>query len=397
MIVTEIMRPKPINWKPSYTATAKVPFGCFILFNELENIFPNTEIKKVEESLFEALTNNTIATKKDDKGVKRNKASNLMLINNIINTDEQETNKLLDYVAQGNDVFIAATYFGYQLSDTLNLDVNSHYGIKEDSITVSLTNKALKNKKFYYKRAQNEAYFRSVDTLNTTVLGHVTHVINDDFTDLQQPEKLQKDVNFIKVKFGKGNFYLNTLPIAYTNYYMLKGQKDYVTNTFSYLKDRPLFWDNYKKSGKVFIDSPLRFVLSQDALKWAYYLTIVGLLIFVIFKAKREQRIIPVIEPLQNSSVAFAKTVGSLYHTHKDYPNLIAKKLNYFLEFIRSQYFIDTNTIDDSTAKNLAAKAGKSVTETKELLDMILYLKNKTQHTEQDLIQLNKKITAFKK
>ena len=140
----------------------------------------------------------------------------------------------------------------------------------------------------------------------------------------------------------------------------------------------------------------MRFVLNQASLKWAYYLTMVGLLVFVIFKAKREQRIIPIIEPLENSSVEFARTVGGLYYQHKDYTDLISKKLNYFLEYVRSHYYLDTTTINDKTAKDLSAKSGKSITETKALLDYIIYLKNKTRHSEQDVIQLNRKITAFK-
>ncbi|QLG46420.1 DUF4350 domain-containing protein [Costertonia aggregata] len=384
IIITEIVRPKPLNWKPSYTASDKIPFGCFILYSELGQLFPDTDISKIDETIYEVLS------QRDTK-----KTTNLMLINNTINMDEQETHKLLDYVDKGNDVFIASTYFSYTLSDTLNVNVNSYYGIKEDSVTVSLTNKKFSQERFYYTKGQNESYFSRIDTTQTTILGHIA--FKEDKNLISGPKgQSRKEANFIQVKFGDGNFYLNTLPIAYTNYYLLKGQKDYVSHTFSYLRDRPLFWDNYKKSGRIVIDSPMRFVLTQASLKWAYYLTIVGLVIFVIFKAKREQRIIPVIEPLENSSVEFAKTVGSLYHQNKDFSNLIFKKLNYFLEFVRSRYYLDTNTINDKTAQDLASKSGKSITETKELLDMILYLKDKKQHTEQDLIELNKKITAFK-
>ncbi|MEX0290678.1 MAG: DUF4350 domain-containing protein, partial [Flavobacteriaceae bacterium] len=205
-----------------------------------------------------------------------------------------------------------------------------------------------------------------------------------------------KKPNFIKVKFGKGHFFMHSTPQAFTNYYLLKNNQKYVANTFGYLQDQQVLWDNYEKAGRIIINSPMRFVLNQSALKWAYYLTILGLLVFVIFKAKREQRIIPVIEPLPNTSVDFAKTIGGLYHQRRDYTNLISKKLNYFLEFIRSHYSLNNTTITAKTATDLAAKSGKSVSETKELLDYIIYLKNKREHSEQDLIQLNKKIASFK-
>jgi len=386
IIVTEIVRPKPLDWRPSYTATDKVPFGCHVLFNELPTLFPGNEIKTVDESLY------NLMIERDT-----NATSNYILINNGIEFDEQEYNEVLDYVADGNSVFMASSWFGSYLSDTLNLRTSYDYTVSEDSIYVDLANNSFKTKKFIYKRAMKNQHFISVDSLNTTILGNITFTTEDNFLDDEEEETLTKP-NFIKVSFGKGNFFLNTSPQAFGNYYMLNKNQDYVANALSYLDNRStVYWDNYKKSGRVFIDSPMRFVLNQAPLKWAYYISIVGLIIFVIFRAKREQRIIPVIEPLENSSIEFARTVGTLYHQHRDFSDLIAKKLKFFLEHLRSNFYMDTNTINQKTAEDLAAKSGKPLTETKELIEFIVYLKGKAVHSEQNLIDLNKKITSFKK
>ena len=64
---------------------------------------------------------------------------------------------------------------------------------------------------------------------------------------------------------------------------------------------------------------------------------------------------------------------------------------------VRSHYYVDLGSLNEQTILNLATRLGKSVSETKELADFIVYLKNKKDHTEQDLIQLNKKITRFKR
>lgn len=385
IIVTEIVRPKPVDWRPSYTATDKVPFGCYVLFNELPALFPEGEIKTVDESLYNLLSaRDTTAT------------SNYILINNGIQFDEQEYNEVLDYVNEGNSVFMATDLFGSYLSDTLNLRTSYAYTVNEDSIYIDLTNNSFKTARFTYRRAMQNQHFVSVDTLNTVILGNITFNTGDNFLEGGQEETLTKP-NFIKVAFGQGNFFLNTSPQAFSNYYMLNKNQDYVANAFSYLDVRStVYWDNYKKSGRKFIDSPMRFVLNQAALKWAYYITIVGLIIFVIFRAKREQRIIPVIEPLENSSIEFAKTVGTLYHQHRDYGDLIAKKLKFFLEYLRSNFYLDTNTINPKTAEDLAAKSGKPLGETKELIEFIVYLKGKAVHSEQNLIDLNKKISSFK-
>jgi hypothetical protein len=384
IIITEIARPKPINWRPSYTATDKIPFGCYVLFNELPTIFPNNSIETVEKSVYDLMADR-------DSTV----ASNYIFINEYIELDEQETNQLLDYVDQGNTVFISATNFGWPLLDTLNITLASDYNLKEGTAILNLTHNRFNVEEFKLSRGVFNSHFTSVDSTNTTILGHITYT-KENFLE-EQPEVTVTKPNFIKTQFGKGHFIINSTPQAYSNFYMLKGNQDYVAHTFSYLQDHGLlYWDNYKKAGRIIINSPMRFVLTQDALKWAYYLGVLGILLFVLFRGKREQRIIPVIEPLKNSSVEFAQAVGSLYHQNKDHTDLIHKKLNYFLAYLRNRYHIDTSQLDEKTIQVLASRAGKEVWEIKNLIEYILSLKNKSTHTEQDSIELNKRINAFK-
>ncbi len=382
IVITEIVRPKPLNWRPSYTASDTIPYGCFVLFEELRTLFPDNSVERIDETPYSTITERYPEEK-----------TNYLFINTNLDFDEQETNQILRFVKEGNDVFVAATFFGYYLSDTLNIGVSSDYSVQRDTIHLSLTNTSFKNESYTMHGGHYKTHFSSVDTLNTTVLGYLKY----SDTDFPNKEDAVPDrVNFIRVKFGKGNFYMNTTPQAFTNYYMLKKNRQYVAGTLSYLDNNALLWDNYKKAGRIIIDSPMRFVLNQPALKWAYYLTIIGLLVFVIFRAKREQRIIPVIRPLPNTSVDFAQTIGGLYYQHGDYTNLISKKLNYFMEYIRSHYYLNITTISSKTSGDLAARSGKSITETKALLDFILYLNNKKTHSEKDIIELNKKIASFK-
>ena len=383
IIVTEITKPRPLNWRPSYTQYDKIPFGCYVLFQELESLFPKTDITSVDQNVYEFLVNRDSTQK-----------SNYLLINDHISLDRQETNQLLKYVSSGNSVLISTTSLSYFLMDTLNIKLSTDYTIKEDTLKASFTNKKF-SKKYVYDRGLYNTHFSSVDTLNATVLGHISFQSNNGILD--GPTQTEKHPNFIKSKFGEGQFYINTIPQAFSNYYLLNGNEEYAANALSYLNDEPLFWDSYKKAGRIIIDSPMRFVLNQTALKWAYYLTIAGLLLFVIFKAKREQRIIPVITAKENTSVAFARTVGSLYYQNKDYTDLIDKKIKFFLAYLRRNYYIDTTRLDEGTIKKLAAKSGKTVQETKALVELIQRLKGKKINGPEPLLELNKKITAFKK
>ena len=121
-----------------------------------------------------------------------------------------------------------------------------------------------------------------------------------------------------------------------------------------------------------------------------------GIVAVCIIKGKREQRIIKVIEPLENSSIEFTKTIGDLYFQHKDFGNIIAKKITYFLEQLRSKYYLNTNDLNSEFIEKLALKSGNSLEKTKKLIALINHLKGKTLHTEKDIIALNKQIEDFK-
>ncbi|SNR77440.1 protein of unknown function [Maribacter sedimenticola] len=384
IIATEIVRPKPINWRPSFTSSSKIPFGCYVLYQELPTLFPDSKIETVEESIYNVLTTRDSS-----------KISTYIAINNMLSFDTQESKQLLNYVAKGNQVFIAANNLYGMLADTLNIEMERYYDFKEDTASVSLTNTRFKTAQFRFERGADPVYFTSVDTLNTEILGHISFT-EKSFLPTEM-DTLKSKPNFIKTAFGNGHFYINTLPAGFSNYYLLNRSSNYSAQSLSYLTNDYLYWDDYKKSGRKIITSPMRFVLNQPALKWAYYLTIFALLLFVIFKAKREQRIIPIVSPLENSSVEFARTVGTLYHQNKDYTNLNHQKINYFLSFIRNRYFVNTAILDDAFIRTLANKSGNSINDTKTLVTLILNLKNKPIHTEQDTVTLSKKINAFKK
>ncbi len=373
IIIVEVTRPKPINWRSSYTAEDKIPFGSYVLFEELKDQ-PNRQIESIQKNPFDFLS---------DSIYKPN--STYVFINSEVNFDKRSYEKLINFVRNGNSVFIAASYFGGTIKDSLNTETEVNYQFVEENITPTFFSPSLQKDSLpKYKKRIYKSVFKSFDTTNTKVLGYYK---NDE-------EKLSQ-VNYIKTTIGKGNLYLHSLPEAFSNYYMLKGNQDYAAASLSFLNHNIYYWDEYLKDGRKIIDSPMRFVLNQIPLRWAYYLLIGGLLIFVITKAKREQRIIPVIEPLENTSIEFTKTIGDLYFQHKDYSNIIAKKIMYFLERIRSLYYINTNQLDNTFIEKLAVKSNHSIEETRQLIVYINNLKSKTTHSEANLIELNKRIEEF--
>ena len=377
IVITEFARPKPIDWRSSYTSADKIPFGSFVFFNEIESLFTNTDIEKIQIDPYEFLKDSTYAQN-----------SAYIFINDELFFDDVQTNELLRYVENGNTVFISSRSIGYILSDTLHIDTAANYTILEEELQPKFFSPSLKQDSLpAFKKGVFKASFIEIDTLKTTALGY--YKTEDDENDLG-------DLNYVKVNFGKGQFLLHNLPEAFSNYYLLKGNEQYAANVLSYIDADKIYWDEYLKSGRKVVTSPMRFVLDQAPLTWAYYVLMGGLLIFVLFKGKREQRIVEVIEPLENTSVEFTKTIGDLYFQHKDYSNIIAKKVTYFLETLRSKYYVNTNDITEDFIKKLALKSGNTLEKTQKLMHLIKHLKEKSVHSEADLLELNKQIEAFR-
>ncbi|MFD0989764.1 DUF4350 domain-containing protein [Mariniflexile jejuense] len=385
MMIAEVSKPKALNWRDSYTATDKIPLGSYVLFNELKTI-SNKPISVSTKTVFESL-----------KDFDTNKKTVSIFINNGISFDKQDTETLLKYVENGNSVFISTNYMYGNLSDTLNIRIGSDYNnfFKKPSLN-GFISPGLKPNQRTFKDVIENSFFISIDTLNAVALGT---------TKVEKTETITKDtfpdtnINFIKVPFGNKNgaFYMHTNPFAFSNYHMLNGNDVYAATVLSFLPKHEIIWDNYYKSGRKVITSPLRFVLQSKALKWAFYITLVSLILFVIFKGKRTQRIIPVVEPLKNATLDFTKTIGDLYYQHGDFTNIINNKIQYFLEQIRSKYYLNTNELSENFISKLAIKSSNKKEDTKALIDYIVFLKSKNTHTETDLIQLNKLIETFTK
>ena len=373
----ELSKPKPINWSKTYNETHKIPYGTFILFDQLKTLFPVSEVKNIRVTPYEYFDDfynwedSTYMT-----------SGTYMFINNFADLDEVSAQELLDFAAHGNDVFLSTNYPSQKILDTLKINIKNNYSFKGKA-SFSLANPTFKKDSITIKEGLENYFFSKLDSVNTTVLGY------QKFDSIQH-------INYVKVIHGSGNFYLHLQPLAFTNYHLLKNDNQkYAAAVLSYLNDETIHFDSKNKVGENLGDSPLRFILSTPPLRWAWYLGLLTLICFIIFNAKRKQRIVKVIKPVENTTIAFTKTIGNLYYETKDHNTIIDKKITYFLEYLRREFYLDTQLLDDKFVKNLSLKSNTKQETVKRLINLILQLKAKHHCEEADLLKLNKAIEAF--
>ncbi|MFN8256911.1 MAG: hypothetical protein U0W24_14545 [Bacteroidales bacterium] len=370
LVVFEYMAPKKPDWTPSFKRFDKIPFGCYITFDLLKDIFPQSRIEKNDSSLYLKFRH------KDSSGM------SYLIITQQFDPQKVSLESLLEFVNKGNKVFVAAEIFGQKFMDTLgfrNIPLIK-YSIQTDSVEHRFCNPYLNpGKTFYLKSGWVNYYFDKLDTMNCKSI-----------TTLDSGY-----VNYFRMKYGKGEFFIHNHPFAFTNYNILKNSNsDYVFAALSYLKNTTVVWDDNYKPGQE-SSTPLRYILSQKALRAAWYTILALALVFLLFSSKRLQRPIPVMVPPENSSLEFAKTLGNLYMSSKNHKDIAKKKYNYWLDFLREEYFLSFENPDNPEPEKIAEKTGVS----KEIILKILKQKNYIDEyldiTPETLLTFNEAIENF--
>ena len=379
IIMADRNRPKPIDWRPTYSVNDKIPFGLYVFDKEVKGLLKNQKIERVSamtpyEFLDSKYDSDSLVENYKIKGTFFN-------ISEFGSIDDQSIKEILYFVSHGNNAFLSMKTFPQTLLDTLKIDFRTDFQYTGNT-SIWLANKNVGTKKYHLVEGMGDYYFSKIDTLNTVVLGY------------QGDKPNKKRINFIKVPYLNGYFYLHTQPAAFTNFHLLKSDHyQYAEKVLSYIPKGDVFWYTKGQNSETISDSPLRYILSQPALKWAWYLFLIGMLIFILFNVKRKQRIVPILKPLPNLTVDFTKTIGNLYYQEGDHDNIIDKKIIYFLERVRNEYLIDTTKLDDVFIKKLHHKSGKDETDIRDLVFLINeHRKSYHGSLEEDLIRINNAI-----
>lgn len=375
----EATEPDEVNWTPSFVSTHSLPMGTEVLFENLKD--QPFSLKKVKIPPYEFLGDSSVA-------------GTYLFLNNYLHFHDSELHRILKWVEKGNTVFFIAESLSPNLLDTLGIESEIIY--PENSFIskplFDLTDPALKgNEPFLYSRETFPIYFKGKDSLKQKVLG-VTGIYKDSLSITGHSP------NYLVDSLGKGQIYIHNAPLAFTNFFLLEKENyKYAERALAYIPSgKNVYWDQYYKTGKTYNSSPLYVLLNSRALKWSYYFVVIGSILFVLFEGKRKQRSIPVIEPLKNQTYHFTRTISGLYLNRRDYKGIAVKKINLFLEFVRTHYRIPSEDPSEVTYQQLAGVSGSTPEKVKELWKFMEILKIKPNVTQDDLKKLNKEINAFK-
>lgn len=380
LVYMEATKPQPINWLKSYSSEDKIPFGTFVLHDLLAESLEES-ISQIHQPPYEKLLDTTFR-------------GTYLFINDYVNFDRIELEKLTEWVKGGNTVFISANSHSEDLLDSLQIEMQTAVQLNsfESKPLLDLINENLKSTQPYLMdRNTTVRYFNEIDTVSQTVLG-VTQ-LHRDTLQITNPK-----VNFIQAPLGDGIFYLHNQPEIFSNYFLLK-ESNYLhtQNVLSYIHTPgPLYWDQYHISGKKVNVSGLYILLNNRYFKWAYYFMLLGVALFVFFEGKRKQRSIPIVKPPSNKTFEYTRTISGMYLNKKDYTSIARKQMALFLEYVRTQLRVSTEKREEHFLEMVASRSGNDMESTRELFKLLNILQQRESISMAELIKLNRLITDYK-
>jgi hypothetical protein len=369
----QVKKEKLLDRRVTLKRRDELPYGTKVAYDGLSYLFPNSTIS-INEKPISGLSST------EGKKV-------YLIIGGSVDPSPAEINSLLDFIGEGNHVFISARSYGDSLLHTLGLKASYQYAGERpmDSLQVSiyqpLTGDSLS---FCYPGDSFDGWIEGFDPQYTTVLGR---------DHRGRP-------GFVRFNYkGGGTLYLQFAPLAFSNFFLLHKQNiAYYQDAMSYLPAtaQEVIWDNYFTAPRVH-GSALSYILGQKSLAWAFWLALLLILLIYLFESKRRQRPIPVILPLQNTSLDFVQTIGRLYFQRRDNHNLATKMVMHFQDLVRTRYNLTATAMDEELVSRLAHRTGFQHEALSRLVGYMRTLPSKAYVPDEELMDFHRQLDAFYK
>lgn len=210
------------------------------------------------------------------------------------------------------------------------------------------------------------------------------------------------EVNFMRRQYGDGEIYVHVEPLLFTNYYLWDSTRtSYAEAALSYANPGKFYWDEASRSyrpppqpknpyqadgGRQLLtdNHAFSYVLSQPGLTFAWYAFLIGLFLFLLFRAKRRQRVIPMIHSKQNSSLQYVDTLARLNQQNGSHYQLAKREVMLLRHFLNERFQVRWGE-GKPPPEGLAQRIGLRPEELKPALDQIAYIKDRNYLDQKEL------------
>ncbi len=362
IILFEMNAPARFNWDDhSQSYKSKQPFGCYVMDSVLRASLPHGY--EVIGSDFEQYI-----------GENAKPVKHTFLFTNTFEYFRPDTN-FLKMIEEGNNAIIATDYnISYYDDSTEEMGLgykcysNNYYYdgdyFSKESLSINASYDTV-----YWESGE---MFAPASYPINSVLCSKELILSSDYrilATLNEKHENGSDGDVDTVAgirdCGKGKIVVVSMPMLFSNYGILNDTiRPLVLRLLSQCSDLPMVRYDPSLMSEMEQDeqedSPLHYLLANRPLRWALYLALTTVILFVLFSARRRQRVIPVIKPPVNHMMDFVKRIGGIYYKRHDNVDLLIKKYVTFGNELRTKAMINVDDYDhiDDELQSLSTRTG---------------------------------------
>ena len=393
---------KQHDWKMNFEEASKEPYGTFVIKEILKQVVAKDSFIVLDKKIAKSLP------------ITPDKPSSFVFIGEALLLDSSDVKQLLAFVDNGHTAFISSLTIPDLLMDEVFLPPCDTLYWEDYSVyydTAVMTN-------FVHPDLQDATNFVFPYVKNQLILNNYWQQLPPHIfcTEENYPVVISQSsdsiVDMALFPYGDGAFYLQTSPIAFTNLYQTKKNgQTYTEKVITHLQTATIYWDEFSNVPAAIgrnknwanndpltpKEGPLDYMLSQPPLAWAWYLLLSLGLLYLLFRAKRRQRMIPILAQNRNTSLEFISTIGRLHFTGKNHRRIALQQMDLLERFIRAKYKLSAQDKTEAFIKNLSRIAEIEETLLAKMFLIHKNIKSSTFTTDKTLIELHKLTDYFYK
>jgi len=87
-VVVLYNRPAPVNWQPTLNYEDKIPFGTYVFYHQLHDIFPDAQVTNTSESIYNLFSKQLLP-------------GNYIIVSKEVKIDKVDLEQLKKYIRAG--------------------------------------------------------------------------------------------------------------------------------------------------------------------------------------------------------------------------------------------------------------------------------------------------------
>ena len=341
------------NWSETYSISAEEPFDLSDFHRLAQNHFARTKLLD-RATAFQTEFADTNAGPRT-----------YLFIGNNQYLRRDDIDSLLRAVRAGADAFIATDGYSDYLIEQLGIGFRRIMRM-DSTESYFLQHPDFKGKEYklsyFYRDTLNQYFWASWETANQA------YYLNQNNDVVLLGVNALGNAHFIRAGLGRGRVFLHSAPVVFTNLMLSRDSGlVYSLDVLRHLNpSSTLLWDEISRKPKPEYEpgggenrSPLSFILSEPALRTAWYILLGTLLILLLFRSRRTQRIIPVLPVNRNGTMEFTRAIGREFHRTRNYSGLQREQWQVFLAYVRQHFGLSTQALDTNFTQRLASRSGQ--------------------------------------